>query len=111
MGKDADANAPKRSVEAPDPYEFASHYTELHDPKFYDQKITYFGGVHAYSTFFSHAAYLMMNNTDISDEMWTKVFYESLYNLNFNATFLDARHAVVAAAKKIGFNGGADTSN
>ena len=102
MGEDADAGAPRRSIKDPSLYAgFANHYSELQDEK-------YSNDMYAYSTIFSHAAYLMMvdpTNSGISDEKWAKVFYESLFNLNINATFLDARHSVVAVAKKNGFSG------
>lgn len=76
--------------------QYATRYTGTKDE----------GGVHANSTIFSHAAYLMMTDpatTDISDETWAKVFYTSLYQLTPNATFTDGRAAVLGSAIGYGF--------
>ena len=66
------------------------------------------GGVHYYSTIFSHAAYLMMTNPatqGISEETWAKVFYHSMFKLPSDAKFLDARGTVLSTAKAFGFDG------
>ena len=62
---------------------------------------------HTNSGIFSHAAFLMMTDSrtsGIAPNTWARVFYRSLYRLTVGATFLDARGAVVAAAKAQGFN-------
>lgn len=61
------------------------------------------GGVHTNSGIVNHAAYLMDQNwptSNHSDELAT-LFYKSMYYLSPNSTFLDCRHAVLAAAKSM----------
>lgn len=73
-------------------------------------------GEHINSTIFSHAAYRMIMDPEdgaslrgwgrtstVTDEQWAKVFYGSLFRLNNNATFVDARSAVISSAKAQGF--------
>lgn len=65
------------------------------------------GGEHANSTIFSHAAYKMMTavaTSGISDETWSKVFYQSLYRLSPGAVFTDGRAAVLSSATAQGFS-------
>ena len=64
------------------------------------------GGVHTNSGIFNHAAYKMMTDSrtsGVSQKKWARVFYHSLFRLPQDATFLDARYAVSAAAAKLGF--------
>lgn len=67
---------------------------------------------HINSTIFSHAFYRMVvdpeegslpwrgfgRTSEISDDDWARVFYNSLYRLPSNATFVDARAAVISSA-------------
>ena len=65
-----------------------------------------YGGVHLNSTIFSHAAYLMMNDSrlrGISSERWAKVFYRAIRTLQTDSTFSDARGCTYAAAWRNGF--------
>lgn len=65
------------------------------------------GGVHTNSGIFNYASYKMMTDqrtTSISQETWAKVYYNSLFTLPTDATFLQGRRAVLYAAKKLGFN-------
>lgn len=62
-------------------------------------------GVHIFSTIFSHAACLMMmdsRTSSVASDKWAMIFYESLFNLSANATFLDARESIIAIAKQYG---------
>jgi len=62
--------------------------------------------VHANSGIFNLAAYKMITSADtstISDKTWAKVFYNSLFRLSSNSTFIDARSAVISSAKAQGF--------
>lgn len=66
------------------------------------------GGVHTNSGIFNFAAYKMMTDSrtnDVSNSTWAKIFYRSLYRLATDATFLDARGAVISSAKALGLNG------
>lgn len=83
------------------------------------------GGEHINSTIFSHAFYRMVTDpgndptdpgfdgvlsrgqgrtANITDKQWATVFYNSLYRLPANATFVDARSAVISAAKAQAFS-------
>lgn len=64
------------------------------------------GDNHDNAGIFSKAAHLMMSNQNsgVSEDEWAKVFYHSLYRLPSDASFLDARRAVVIAAKRLGFD-------
>ncbi|MGV0875124.1 M4 family metallopeptidase [Mycolicibacterium sp. XJ879] len=65
------------------------------------------GSAHRNSTIFSHAAYRMMTDVDtadVSDEVWARVFYGSLYRLTPGASFTQAATAVVAEAEALGFD-------
>ncbi len=87
----------------------------MEQPSLYDQPENYSvryigtednGGVHRNSGIFNFAAYKMMTDSrtsSISRKTWAKVFYHSLYRLGINATFLDARGAVISSAKVLGF--------
>ncbi len=62
---------------------------------------------HGAARIVDHAAYLMMTNRDtagVSRETWTRVFFKSILRLPVNATFLDARQQILAAASVEGFN-------
>jgi len=62
------------------------------------------GESHRDSAYFSHAAYLMIVRSKVfSDDIWARIFYSSLYRLTQDATFLDARRAVISSAKAAGF--------
>ncbi|CAN5259433.1 hypothetical protein BH09ACT8_BH09ACT8_56740 [soil metagenome] len=56
---------------------------------------------HANANIFDHAAYLMMTDNrtaGITDEKWAQIFYSSMYRLPTEATFQNARNAVIASA-------------
>lgn len=80
---------------------YLNHYSNYdRDPDYY------LGSNYINSTIFSHAAYKMMTDSRTigrSDTTWAKVFYNSLGRLNENSRFLDARMAVLSAAKELGF--------
>jgi Zn-dependent metalloprotease len=64
------------------------------------------GGEHWNSTIFSHAAYLMMTDSDtaeVSSDTWAKVFYNSLFRLSPGAEFVDGRAAILDSAAEFGF--------
>lgn len=85
----------------------ADHYSDMSDPVFQALAADDNGGVHLYSTIFSRAAYLMMNDPDtasFSYSDWAKIFYKSLLYLSSDSDFHDGRYAVVRAAKEYGFN-------
>ena len=89
---------------------------DMSNPSAYDQPENYKnryagsndnGGVHTNSGIFNFAAYKMMSDgrcSGISNTTWAKVFYRSLYRLSTNASFLDARGAILCEAKKCGFS-------
>ncbi|MHA3022321.1 Ig-like domain-containing protein [Mycobacterium sp. BMJ-28] len=72
------------------------NYSEFHtSDNYYDD-----------STIFSFAAEKMMTDagtTGVTRDKWATLFYKSLYNLSPGATFVDARFAVLATAKSMGF--------
>lgn len=89
-----------RSMSSPSSYEQPEHYSTRYTGTEDD------GGVHTNSGIFNLAAYKMMTDSrvnDITQTTWAKVFYRSLYRLTEDATFLEARGAVVVAAKTLGF--------
>lgn len=99
LGEDSDSAI--RSLAKPSKYQqpedYSNQYTGDDDN----------GGVHTNSGIFNFAAYKMMTDARTSNKdnnMWAKVFYNSLYRLSTSATFLDARAAVICAAKVLGFN-------
>jgi len=101
VGEDADG----------DPYRDMKNPNSLDGVRGYDYRVTWGErGPNYYenSTIFSHAAYLMMDTKaatkSVSNETWAKVFYGSLQRLDSGATFLQARSAVVSAAKAQGFD-------
>lgn len=64
------------------------------------------GKVHDNSTLISYVAYLMDSNwptENHADELVT-LFYKSMYYLSSNSSFMDCRHAVLAAAKSMNMN-------
>ena len=87
-------------MSSPSSYEQPEHYSTRYTGTEDD------GGVHTNSGIFNLAAYKMMTDSrvnDITQTTWAKVFYRSLYRLTEDATFLEARGAVVVAAKTLGF--------
>ncbi|OJZ63276.1 hypothetical protein BRW64_23255 [Mycolicibacterium diernhoferi] len=56
---------------------------------------------HALAQKFSHAAYEMMAQLggQVPKDKWSQIFYNSLYRLPTNPSFLDARAAVIGTAK------------
>ncbi|MDR3295541.1 MAG: M4 family metallopeptidase [Clostridiales Family XIII bacterium] len=98
LGEDSDDTL--RDMSSPSSYDQPEHYDDLYTG-FSDS-----GGVHKNSGIFSFAAYKMMTDgrtAAISDNVWAKVFYRSLFRLAADSVFLDARGAVVSAAKGLGF--------
>lgn len=103
LGEDSD-NA-VRSMASPSSYGQPEHYNNRADTDNKGKDNDY-GGVHTNSGIFNFAAYRMMTDrrtSDIAQTTWAKVFYRSLYRLTEDATFLEARGAVVVAAKTLGF--------
>lgn len=99
LGEDAD-NA-VRSLASPSSFGQPEHYTNRYTGTNDN------GGVHTNSGIFNFAAYKMMTDARtsvVSESTWAKVFYRSLYRLSTNASFLDARGAVLCAAKTLGFD-------
>lgn len=65
-----------------------------------------YGGVHVNSTIFSHAAYKMMTapaTSEIPDETWASLFYQSLFRLSPGAVFTDGRAALLSTAAALEF--------
>lgn len=99
LGEDCDYTV--RSMASPSSYRQPEHYSSRYTGT--DDN----GGVHTNSGIFNFAAYKMMTDSRtsrISSATWANVFYRSLYRLTTTATFLDARGAVIASAKALGFN-------
>lgn len=91
-----DSNRTIRSMSSPSRYGQPEHYSNFDTD----------GDVHDNSGIFNFAAYKMMTDSRtsrISEATWANVFYRSLFRLTTNATFLDARGAVIASAKALGF--------
>lgn len=106
-----DMGSVMRSMENPAAYGQADHYSALSDPEWSARLDQYVNrdneGVHIFGGVFCNATYRMMSDSrcsGISQTTWAKVFYRSLFRLATNATFLDARGAVLCAAKNLGFN-------
>jgi len=97
-----------RSLANPALYNQPTHYSAFKDPAWawYIESGKDDGGVHKFSGIFNFAAYKMMTDprtSHIPDSLWAKVFYQSLFRLSTNAKFLDARFAIISAAKNLGF--------
>ncbi|MCL2002747.1 MAG: DUF5050 domain-containing protein [Oscillospiraceae bacterium] len=78
-------------------------YKELEAPAHYFDKFD-FSFYHANSNIFSHAVYKMMTDSrtaNISDATWAILFFNSLFRLQTDASFLDARMAIINSAKQI----------
>ena len=98
LGEDSDRAI--RSMASPSSYSQPEHYNNRYTGTGDN------GGVHTNSGIFNFAAYKMMidrRTIGITQETWAKVFYRSLYRLTENATFLEARGAIIATAKTLGF--------
>ena len=89
-----------RSMSSPSSFNDPEHYND----RFLGSQDHY--GVHTNSSIFNFAAYKMMTDertSGVSNDTWAKVFYKSLYRLTTDATFLQARRAVLYAANRVGF--------
>lgn len=98
-GEDADEAI--RSMKDPSAYDQPEHYKDRYTGG------NDHGGVHTNSGIFNHAAYKMITDkrtSGIELTTWAKVFYRSLFRLTTDATFADARGAIISAAKNIGFS-------
>lgn len=65
------------------------------------------GNVHKNSGIFSYAVYKIIDNdqlTRFSNEDWAKLIFKSMFKLTTNATFLDARGAILSTSKDMEFN-------
>lgn len=90
-----------RSMKDPSAYNQPEHY----DDRYVGENDH--GGVHTNSGIFNYAAYKMITDKrthSIQLTTWAKVFYRSLHRLTSDATFADARGAIISAAKNIGFS-------
>ena len=95
LGEDT-ARPPKYCMANPSQNGFFDHYSKYSSEK----------SLHKNSSIFSFAAYKMMTDSRtsrISRETWAKVFYNSLFRLNNTSDFLQARGAIINAAKGLGF--------
>ena len=84
-----------------DSNDIARNISQAHTYDNYDKN----QGVHYNSQIFSYAAYKMMTDSrtrTMTPRQWGSLFYRSFYRLGLNATFLDARAAVLATAKQLG---------
>lgn len=103
VGEDAGCDAPSGTTgcairNLADPSEFG-------DPEDYSN-YNNAAGEHYNSTIFSFAAFKMITDartTGISRELWSTVYYRSLYELPAGASFADARGAVLTSAEDLGF--------
>jgi Zn-dependent metalloprotease len=98
FGEDAAAFNPWRDLSDPSRFGGRSHFSEFVDGD---------NQAHKNSTIFSHAAYLMMTDSrtaGVSDDTWARVFYGSIFRFGRDATFQDARNAVIASAAVQGLN-------
>jgi len=101
IGEDSDNVI--RSLSNPKDYSQPDHYKDRYTgpiDRAHDN-----GGVHTNSNIFNYAAYLMITNANsrksVSD--WARVFYRAMHRMETDADFKDARAAVIASAKQLGF--------
>ncbi|MCD8019857.1 MAG: M4 family metallopeptidase, partial [Clostridiales bacterium] len=98
IGEDSDSAI--RSLSSPSTYGQPESYDDLYTGSSDN------AGVHTNSGIFNYAAYKMMTDSrtsSISNSTWAKMFYGSMFRLATDADFLDARYAVLASAKALGF--------
>ena len=91
FGEDAEGN-PWRDLKDPGNFGGRSHFNEF---------VNADGQTYKNSTIFSHAAYRMITDprtADVPRETWAKIFYSSMFRFGRDATFQNARNAVIAAA-------------
>ncbi len=101
-----DSTQTSRSFSNPGAFGDPDHYSKrCTDPEDGNHD---WGGVHTNSSIFNHAAYLMMTDArtrSVSRDTWARVFYRSLHYLSVDASFKDARSAVIMSAICRGFTG------
>ncbi len=116
-----------RSFSDPESKECADNYSDFMDSWWInhykldeeDAKQVDYGGVHHFCGIVTLAYYKMIMDNDsscsnvdhnhtsrtsnISDTTWAKVFYNSIYHLQIDAKFVDARMAIINEARAQGF--------
>lgn len=94
-----------RNMADPSQYSQPEHYDDRYIPQVINDDENS-KEVHTNSGIVNFAAYKMMTDsrtTGISKETWARVYYNSLYNLNTNAGFMQARFSIISAARNLGF--------
>lgn len=111
-----DTGSIDRDYTSPGP-KYADNYSALTDPTWSTTLNNYVNrdreGVHIFSTIGTHAVYLMMTDSrtaGITDETWSKVFYNSMFKLSTSSGFHDFRYAVISTAKYYGFTSDEQTA-
>ncbi|OPE46975.1 M4 family metallopeptidase, partial [Mycolicibacterium diernhoferi] len=104
FAEDASGN-PFRNMEDPSDYRQPEHYDGRYVDNCGCNPNDDFDYVHSNSGIVNFAAYTMMEATknELSGEQWARVFYDSLYRLPSTAKFVDARYAIISAARANGF--------
>ncbi|WP_395311089.1 M4 family metallopeptidase [Mycobacterium sp. AMU20-3851] len=104
FAEDASGN-PFRNMEDPSDYRQPENYSGRYVDNCGCNTNDDFDYVHSNSGIANFAAYKMMEATkdELSGEQWARVFYDSLYRLPSTAKFVDARYAIVSAARANGF--------
>ncbi len=104
FAEDASGN-PFRNMEDPSDYRQPEHYDGRYVDNCGCKPDDDFDYVHSNSGIVNYAAYKMVDATkdELSGEQWARVFYDSLYRLPSTAKFVDARYAIVSAARANGF--------
>jgi Zn-dependent metalloprotease len=94
IGEDSDSVIRSMDLSYPSYAKYAANYANFNGGY----------GEYTYALNFDYAAYIMMTDprtiTTVSNVTWAKIFYESLYRLSTDSKFLDARGAIIAAAKE-----------
>ena len=109
INEDAGEHRTIRNMKAPQSQSpaYPNHYKQMKDPAMLERAAIDNGGVHLFSTIFSHAAYLMImedsRTASITDAQWARLFYKAIGRLSSGAKFLDGRYAVVGAATSMNF--------
>ena len=119
-----DTGEAHRSFSDPESMGQADNYSDITDQWWQNKLDDYdnrdYEGVHIFSGIFNLAYYKMVMDDDtscsntehnhssrtssISDDVWARVFYNSIYHLQIDAKFIDARMAIINEARANGFN-------
>lgn len=94
--------------EDPDKF-FGRYFQKDLEPKYSDEDRNDYGGVHQNSTVISHAAYLMNSGIDgeetaLSNDKIAKLWYQTLFLVPSNCSFLTLKRNMEITAEMLGFS-------